>query len=222
MVDSYNVNSYTTFKTQFSASVIQADPMILSDTYEIEIDFVWATSEIAKGNAAFLKIKYFLEDHLHQAIFTHKSAPMKFVEIENIIVEFPYVPTSDIIAMTLHAKLNAIANGAIEVVSVKLGSKYDNTNMSYTYADEEYPALPKLKDWVGADKYYYKSPWWGRNSAETQDYEIDENTDLTQPPKYDNVLDEIEKVVMGELTLKEDGGGEVININVWKPEIVKD
>ena len=53
------------------------------------------------------------------------------------------------------------------------------------------------------------------------EYEVDENTDLTQPPEYDNVLDEIEKVVMGELKLKEEGG-EVVNINAWKPEIVKD
>ena len=36
-----------------------------------------------------------------------------------------------------------------------------------------------------------------------------------------NVLDEIDSVIMGELKLREDGG-EVININGWKPEIVKD
>lgn len=220
MSDSYTVNSYTTFKAQFSATLIQVEPMLLSDTYEIEIDFVWNTPEIAKGNSAFLKVKYFLEEYLHQSIFTHPSAPMKFVEIENNIVLFPYVPTSDIIAMTLHAKLNAIADGAIEIISVTLGSKYDSTNMTYTYADSEYPALPTMKNWVDGE-YYFDSPWWHRNRPETFEYEIDENTDLTQPPEYDNVLDEIEKVVMGELKLKEDGG-EVVNINAWKPEIVKD
>lgn len=220
-MESYSINSYTTFKTQFSATMIQVEPMLLSDTYEVEIDFVWSTPEIAKGNAAFLKVKYFLEEHLHQSVFTHKSAPMKFVDIDNRVVVFPYVPTSDIIAMTLHSKLNAIADGNIEIVAISIGSKYDATNMTYTYADDQYPALPTLKDWVNSDKYYYNTPWWGRNSPETQDYEVDENTDLTQPPEYDNVLDEIEKVVMGELKLKEEGG-EVVNINAWKPEIVKD
>lgn len=220
-MESYSINSYTTFKTQFSATMIQVEPMLLSDTYEVEIDFVWSTPEIAKGNAAFLKVKYFLEEHLHQAVFTHKAAPMKFVDIDNRVVVFPYVPTSDIIAMTLHSKLNAIADGNIEVVAISIGSKYDATNMTYTYADDSYPALPTLKDWVDSDKYYYNTPWWGRNSPETQDYEVDENTDLTQPPEYDNVLDDIEKIVMGELKLKEEGG-EVVNINAWKPEIVKD
>jgi len=130
------------------------------------------------------------------------------------------VPTSDIIAMTLHAKLNAIAGDAIEIVSVCLGSKYDNTNMSYTYSDDEYPALPKMSDWIQGD-YYYDKQWWFRSSPETFEHEVDENTDLTTPPEYDKVLDDIEKIVLGELKLK-DEGGEVIKINGWKPEIVKD
>ncbi len=48
---------------------------------------------------------------------------------------------------------------------------------------------------------------------------MNEETDLTKPPKYDNVLEEIDSVILGELKLKEDGG-EVIDINGWKPEIV--
>lgn len=220
-MDSYNVNSFTTFTSQFNATMIQVEPMLLSDSYEIKVDFVWSSPEIAKGNSAFLKIKFFLEECLHQAIFTHKSAPIKFADIENKVVVFPYVPTSDIIAMTIHSKLNAIADGALEVVAVTIGTKMDGTSMTYTYADDEYPAMPSLKQWVESDKYYYNAPWWGRNSSETQDYEIDENTDLTNPPEYDTVLDDIEKVVMGELQLKEDGG-EVVEINAWKPEIVTD
>ena len=218
--DIINIGSYTTFKAQFNATIIQVDSMQLSDTFNIEVDFVWATADIAAGNAAFLKVKYFVEDYLHQSIFTHPTAPMQFVDIDNNIVVYPYVPTSDIIAMTLHAKLNAIAGDAIEIVSVCLGSKYDNTNMSYTYSDDEYPALPKMSDWIQGD-YYYDKQWWFRSSPETFEHEVDENTDLTNPPEYDKVLDDIEKIVLGELKLK-DEGGEVIKINGWKPEIVKD
>ena len=220
-MEAFNVNSFTTFKTQFNVTLIQTDAMLLSDTMEAEIDFVWSSPELAKGNAAFLKIKYFLEECLHQAIFTHKTAPINMVDLQNPVVVFPYVPTSDIIAMTLHAKLNAIADGYIEVISVRIGSKFDPINMKYTYADEEYPAFPKLSEWVGADEYYYDKAWWFRATPETQDYPVDENTDLTQPPEYANVLDEIDSIVMGELKLKEEGG-EVVEINAWKPEIVKD
>ena len=220
-MEAFNVNSFTTFKTQFNATLIQTDAMLLSDTFEVEIDFVWCSPDLAKGNAAFLKLKFFLEECLHQSIFTHRAAPIKMTNLENNVILFPYVPTNDIVAMTLHAKLNTIADGFVDVVSVRIGSKFDAVDMKYTYADEEYPALPKVLDWLEVDKYYYDKPWWFRNTPETEDYEVDENTDLTQPPEYDNVLQEIESVVMGELKLKETGG-EVIDINGWKPEIVKD
>lgn len=220
-MDAFNVNSFTTFTTQFNATLIQTDSMLLSDTFEVSIDFVWSSPDLAKGNAAYLKIKFFLEEILHQSVFTHKNAPMTLQNLENNLVVFPYSPSSDIIAMTLHAKLNAIADGYLDVIGFKIGSKFDHINMTYTYADEEYPAMPKLKDWVDSDTYYYDQAWWFRNSPETRDYEVDENTDLTNPPECDNVLDEIDSIIMGELKLREDGG-EVININGWKPKIVKD
>lgn len=218
-MDAYNVNSFTTFTTQFNATLIQSDTMLLSDTFEVSIDFIWSSTDLARGNAAYLKIKFFLEEILHQSVFTHKAAPMTLHNLDNHMIVFPYIPSSDIVAMTLHAKLNAIADGYLEIVAIKIGSKFDTVNMSYTYADEEYPALPSLLDWVGTNKYYYNEPWWHRNSPETCDYEVNEETDLTNPPKYDNVLEEIDSVILGELKLKEDGG-EVIDINGWKPEIV--
>ena len=220
-MDTFNVNSYTTLVAQFNAVVIQTDAMLLSDAYEVTVDFVWSSPDLARGNASFLKVKFFIEEVLHQSIFTHKSAPMTFSNLEQNVVEFPYVPTSDIIAVTLHAKLNAIAGEYLEIIGVKIGSKFGEVDMSYTYADDEYPSMPSLKDWVGTDKYYYDQPWWFRNSPETVDYEVDENTDLTTPPEYDTVLEEIDSVVMGELKLREDGG-EVLDINGWKPKIVKD
>ena len=153
------VNSYTTFRTQFSATLLQAEAALYSEIFDVEIDFVWSSSEIAMGNAAFLKLKYFLEETLHQSIFTHKAAPVTLSELDNNIVIFSHVPTSDIIAMTLHSKLNAITRGYIEVISVKLTSKFENPSMSFTYSDDIYPALPSLEEWVGQKKYYYTSPW---------------------------------------------------------------
>ena len=46
------------------------------------------------------------------------------------------------------------------------------------------------------------------------DYEVDENTDLTSPPKTDTILEQIEKLTLGELDLKPEGG-EVVDINGW-------
>ncbi|MDA9993204.1 hypothetical protein N9E09_00875 [bacterium] len=221
MTDNFTVNSYTTFKATFSATLIGAEASLYSEIFDAEIDFVWCTSDLAMGNAAFLKIKFFLEEILHQSVFTHKSALINMDNLSNNIVMFPYLPTSDIIAMTISAKLNAIAEGNIDIVSVKITSKFENPVMSYTYADEDYPAMPSLETWVGQKEYYYKTPWWFRNTPETHDYDVDEETDLTTPPEYDNVLDEIQQVILGELELV-DHPGEVIKIHDWQPKIVED
>ncbi len=221
MPDNFTVNSYTTFKATFSTTLVQAEASLYSEIFDAEIDFVWCTSDLAMGNAAFLKVKFFLEEILHQSIFTHKSALINLGNLENNVVMFPYVPTSDIIAMTLHAKLNSIAEGNIDIISVKITSKFENPVMSYTYADEDYPGMPSLETWIGQKEYYYKNPWWFRASPETEDYEVDEETDLTTPPEYDNVLDEIQQVILGELELV-DHPGEVIKIHDWQPKIVKD
>ena len=57
MTDDY-INSYTTYEAKFSVTMLQADPFILSDTFDIKIDFAWNSADLAKGNAAFLKMKY--------------------------------------------------------------------------------------------------------------------------------------------------------------------
>jgi hypothetical protein len=225
MSDFVSVNSYSTFKAQFSATVIQSAPILLSDTYEVEVDFLWADMDPARGNAAFMKMRYFLEDELHQSVLTYPQAPMAVNGIENNIVLFPFVPTNDIIAMTLHAKLNTICGQYIEIISVRVGSKYAQPNLIYTYADDEYPAMPSLKDFIGldTDEYYYDQPWWFRSDATTGEFDTSDDKDLTDPPEPDTILDDIEKMVMGELKLRDgDQGGEVVDIKGWKPKIIDD
>jgi hypothetical protein len=133
----------------------------------------------------------------------------------------PHPPANDVIAMVLHSKLNAIVSKFIVIVSVKVGSKVRDPIISYTHADIVYPVLPKLKDWVKSDDYYYDAPWWGRNDSDTEDYEVNSDTDLTKLPKSDTILDDLEKAVLGDLKIEKEGG-EIVEISDWKPEIIKD
>ena len=89
--------------------------------------------------------------------------------------------------------------------------------MSYTYTDPNIH-VPKLKDWIGQKAYYYEDHG-GVEIPETMDYEVDENTDLTSS-KTDTILEQIEKLTLGELDLKSEGG-EVVDINGWKPKSSK-
>jgi hypothetical protein len=217
----YTTESFSTYKAEFSATLIQVDAMLLSDIFEVEVEFGWLTDDYAKSNAAFLKIKFFIESVIHQSVFTWPGAKINMTNIDNKIVMLPHPPANDVIAMALHSKLNAIVSEYIEVVSVKVGSKVRDPIISYTHADSIYPVLPELKEWVQSEKYYYDAPWWGRNDTDTEDYEITAETDLTKLPKSDTILDDLEKAMLGDLKIEKDGG-EIVEISDWKPEIIKD
>ena len=217
----YTTMSFSTYKAEFSATLIQIDAMLLSDIFEVEVEFGWLTTDYAKSNAAFLKIKFFIEDLMHQSVITWPGAKINMSNIDNKVVMLPHPPANDVIAMALHAKLNAIVSEFIEVVSVKVGSKVRDPVISYTHADSIYPVLPTLKEWIQSDDYYYDTPWWGRNSTDTQDFEVNSKTDLTKPPKSDTILDDLEKALLADLKMEEEGG-EIVEISDWKPEIIKD
>ena len=218
---SYTTESFSTYKAEFNATLIQIDAMLLSDIFEVEVEFGWLTTDYAKSNAAFLKIKFFIEDLMHQSVITWPGAKINMSNIDNKVVMLPHPPANDVIAMALHAKLNAIVSEFIEVVSVKVGSKVRDPVISYTHADSIYPVLPTLKEWIQSDDYYYDTPWWGRNSTDTQDFEVNSKTDLTKPPKSDTILDDLEKALLADLEMEEEGG-EIVEISDWKPEIIKD
>ena len=175
-IPSYTTESFSTYKGEFSATLIQTTSMLMSDIFEVEVEFGWLSNDYAKSNAAFLKIKFFIESLIHQSIMTHPTAKINLANIENKIVMLPHPPANDVIAMVLHSKLNAIVDDYIQILSVKVGSKGIDPVISYTHADTTYPALPPLKEWVNSDDYYYDAPWWGRNSTHTQDFEVDEGT----------------------------------------------
>ena len=158
---------------------------------------------------------------MHQSIITHPIAKVNLSHIENRIVMLPHSPSNDVIAMVLHSKLNAIVDDYIQILSVKVGSKGIDPVISYTHADDIYPALPTLKELVKSDDYYYDAPWWGRNSTDTEDFEVNPETDLTNLPESDTILDDLEKAVLGDLKIEKEGG-EIVEISDWKPEIIKD
>tara|TARA_B110000285_G_scaffold3959_1_gene4239 strand:+ start:2577 stop:3242 length:666 start_codon:yes stop_codon:yes gene_type:complete len=213
--------SFSTYKAEFSATLIQTNAILMSDIFEVTIEFGWLSNDYAKSNAAFLKIKFFIENLMHQSVLTHPTAKVNMSNIDNKIVMLPHPPSNDVIAMVLHAKLNSIVSEHIDVISVRVGSKAIDPVISYTHADDEYPGLPLLSEWVQEDDYYYDAPWWFRNSTDTDEIEVTEETDLTKLRESDTILDDLEKAILGELKIEQEGG-EIVEISDWKPEIIKD
>ena len=123
MVESFSTGSFSTYKTEFSVILIQTDAILLSDIFDITVEFGWLSSNFAKTNAAFLKMKFFIESVMHQSVFTHPNAKVNLANIDNQIVMLPHPPSNDIIAMVMHSKLNAIVRDQIEIIAVVIGSK---------------------------------------------------------------------------------------------------
>ena len=107
-IPSYTTESFSTYKGEFSATLIQTTSMLMSDIFEVEVEFGWLSNDYAKSNAAFLKIKFFIESLIHQSIMTHPTAKINLANIENKIVMLPHPPANDVIAMVLHSKLALI------------------------------------------------------------------------------------------------------------------
>ena len=117
---SYTTASFSTYKAEFSATLIQTDAILLSDIFEVEVEFGWLTDDYAKSNAAFLKIKFFIESVIHQSVLTHPSTKINMTNIDNKVVMLPHAPANDVIAMALHSKLNAIVRDQIEVIAINI------------------------------------------------------------------------------------------------------
>ena len=59
-MESSYTQSFSTYKGEFSATLIQTNAMLFSDIFEVEVEFGWMSPDYAKSNAAFLKIKFFI------------------------------------------------------------------------------------------------------------------------------------------------------------------
>ena len=60
-IPSYTTQSFSTYRGEFNATLIQTTPMLMSDIFEVEVEFGWLSHDFAKSNAAFLKIKFFIK-----------------------------------------------------------------------------------------------------------------------------------------------------------------
>ena len=81
----YSTESYSTYKGEFSATLIQTNAMLMSDIFEVEITFGWLSPDYAKSNAAFLKIKFFIESIINQSVFSWPGAKINMTNIDNKI-----------------------------------------------------------------------------------------------------------------------------------------
>jgi len=226
-MESFIVDNYSTYSTTIHTTVVQTGESIISDEFNIDVDFAWVNPDRKEANVSFLKMKMLIEEVLDQSIITHRNAKIDTSMLANNTILLPYVPSTDILAMVLHAKLCAVVGDDIFIAKVKVTNALPDFSMAFTYSDRDYSLLPTIEEFAENDFTHYKTPWWFRDTCETCDYFSDNEDDVIEEPQYYDVyeeintmVNEIEAEVRGELGEEPEEDGEVIDFKAWKPTVV--
>lgn len=219
----YIIDNYSTFKINTHVLVIQTGTAIISDEYDISVDFAWVNQDSMKANKAFLKMKMFLEDVVEQSVITHRGAHVDVHTLANNTIMLPYLPSTDVLAMTLHAKLASIVGEDILIARVKVDNKLPEFSMGFTYGDLNYDILPDMDEFADGDETFYDTPWWFRDTCETNDLFFVEGTAVTEPPEFIDVFAEIDIITDALMNnTSPNAEAEVIDFKTWTPKIIKD
>lgn len=107
---------------------------------------------------------------------------------DNMFVIAPDTPSDEMLAALFQAKLNALARGAINIVSMNIES--DNMEgLSFTLCGDYSTTLPPTMDeWMGTPNYF-QVPWWRRDDASTLDVVPNAEADLSTTPAWAYSLD---------------------------------
>lgn len=97
---------------------------------------------------------------------------------DNIPMVLPAIPSDDVLARILHAKMNALGNGKVMFGMLEINSDNDFTITFTGFGEDE---LPDMETWIG-ERSYYDQPWWSRNDGSTLDIIPEDDADLSTPP----------------------------------------
>lgn len=198
-------------------------------------------------NAAYLKLNYFILNHIDQAMaisMTEMPMAAKFLsEYDNQMMVLPDLDNVTILE-ALTKKFVTLCGTHTMITSVSLKDHGTGIKYNFFYDDEETTfMLPTVKEWLG-ELSFWDEPWWDRydvltfdnvaqDEQELEEHKTDkEGLEGTRAP-----LDDIDDKVVGLLSgvkdqyNKENGiekpEGELISLDAhkkkkgkWKPTIV--
>lgn len=97
---------------------------------------------------------------------------------DNIPIVMPAIPSDDVLARILHAKLNALGNEKVFFGMLEITSDNDFT---ITFTGDGESELPDMSEWIG-ERSYFEKPWWARNDGTTLDVIPEDTADLSVKP----------------------------------------
>ena len=123
--------------------------------------------------------------------------------------------SDEMLGIVLHSKLNAIAEGAVNIYVIDISNK--TAPFSHTFSMiTPGPFLPDIESIIGKTAYHDK-PWWCRNDTFTFDKFPGKDKELKEPPEEAFTFADLFDYTIEQPTNK---AGEVIKLEKWKPKLV--
>jgi hypothetical protein len=108
-----------------------------------------------------------LNDSVYVSIHNEWAIQYVLGQVSNNIVLLPAEPGDDTLCICLHAKLQAICEGRINIGIMEIGN--DNVDMMrHTYSGDMEDVLPTIENWM-PQPYWFSAPWWHRVDGTTVD-----------------------------------------------------
>lgn len=113
--------------------------------YDVDVFFNVETSSIREQNIALDRMKFFLAEIISNSIFienTEESTIEKYLLADLKVCTLPEEPYDQIIGIMLMSKLNAIAEGRLEVTDISITSEMsDGVTVSHSFDENMGPFI---------------------------------------------------------------------------------
>lgn len=137
------------FSPTFTAG-IHFDTGVIMNTYSLDVQLITKSPDHISQNIALERMKYILYEQFSDAIIlgnSHKKLAKKYEEVGFRTISLPDEPADQLIGLSIYCKLNAVAEGVVDVLDTSIRSTIGG-GVSYLHSDEET---------IGP---YEKEGWW--------------------------------------------------------------
>jgi hypothetical protein len=101
--------------------------------------------------------------------------------ISNHIMMCPEEPHDYLLALLIHAKLQAFGGQNIAILSTNI--ECDTADgIGQIVSGSTDTVLPPIEEWIGS-RHFHKAPWWSRTDSSMTDIRPEPNEDLSKIPK---------------------------------------
>jgi hypothetical protein len=159
------------------------DHLVITEvSFDFNLDVVPGAPK-AKQAELINRMKFWLDNCLENCVIMpmHRETTADFLQgINNPIMFAPSDPNDFLVQVMVHAKLNAIGAGLVNMASSHMTSDASNGFGIWFEGDPD-ELLPLQKDWMG-EPAYYQLPWWHRGDAGMMDVPCGPEDDIKQKP----------------------------------------